>query len=116
MMDEIKQIIEMIAKLPQLAVWVLVAFWAYKVVVIGSIYGVIRLAIVKAHSWLTTPKYELIKVRPMLDRITIGGTADDLIEQIKRCRRVTGAYIHDSDIAWLKSAIDAKLLSEGKER
>ena len=56
-MDELKLLIEMVANLPQMAIWVLVAFWAYKVVVIGSIYGVIRLAIVKLHDWLTTPRF-----------------------------------------------------------
>lgn len=113
MMEEIKQIIEMIAKLPQLAIWVLVAFWAYKVIVIGSVYGVIRFVVEKVHSWATTPKHELIKVRPMLDKLTISGSNEELIDQIKRIRRATGSYIHSSDVAWLRQAIDEK---EARER
>jgi len=48
-MDELKLLIDMVANLPTLAVWVLVGYLAYKVVVVGSIYGVIRLLIIKGH-------------------------------------------------------------------
>ena len=116
-MEELQAIIEMISKLPQTALWVLVGFWTYKVVVIGSIYGVIRFAIEKAHSWATTPKESLIKVRPMLERITITGNLDQLIGQISRiCGKGTSigsTYIHDRSIQWLKEAIDEK---EARER
>lgn len=116
-MEELRMIVEMIAKLPQAALWVLIGFWAYKVIVVGSIYGVIRFAIEKAHSWLTTPKYELVKVRPMLDRITITGDQEYLISQIKRIVKQESGYqyIHQSDINWLKAAIDEKMEREGKK-
>jgi len=55
-MEELKELIDLISKLPELAIWVLVAFWCYKIIVIGSIFGIIKLFIVKLHSWLTNEK------------------------------------------------------------
>jgi hypothetical protein len=115
MMDEIKQLIEMIAKLPQLAIWVLVAFWAYKVIVIGSVYGVIRFVVEKAHSWAVCPKE--LNVRPMLERWCIPGEADDFIAQVKRIKgkgtRMGSEYVHGCSVAWLREAINEK---EARER
>jgi hypothetical protein len=113
MMDEIKQIIEMIAKLPQLAIWVLVAFWAYKVIVIGSVYGVIRFVAEKAYAWAVTPKHEthIVDVRGKLDRMTIH-SPDFLIGQISRIigkrMSIPTPYLHDESIEWLREAIDEK--------
>ena len=55
-MEEIEQLILLINKLPTLAIWVLIGFFAYKTIVIGSTYGIIKLAIVKIHDWLTYKK------------------------------------------------------------
>lgn len=117
MMDEIKQLIEMIAKLPQLAIWVLVAFWAYKVIVIGSVYGVIRFVVEKVHSWLVTPKHDLIKqeVRLLVDGEVISGAKDSLMAQLQRVKKRTGIYIHQTDVDWLRDAISEKLQREGVE-
>ncbi len=35
-MEELKLLIEMVADLPQMALWVLVGFFVYKVVIVGS--------------------------------------------------------------------------------
>jgi uncharacterized membrane protein YcgQ (UPF0703/DUF1980 family) len=59
-MDELKLLIEMVANLPSLAVWVLLGYLVYKVAVIGSIYGVIRLAITMLHSAYTKRSTELV--------------------------------------------------------
>jgi hypothetical protein len=100
-MDELKLLIEMVASLPAMAVWVLVGFYAYKVVVIGSIYGVIRLAIVKTHNWLVAPKTTIYK----LDGLALNETvALSLAAQLSRLS--DSAYIHASDVAKLAAAID----------
>lgn len=114
-MDELKQIVEMIANLPQMALWVIAGFWAYKVIIIGSIYGVIRLAINKAHDWAVAPRHEYKEVRPMVDKITISGTVDELMSELQRLKGV-GSYIHSSDVAWLRAAISEKFESEGKKK
>ena len=55
-MEELRELIELISKLPTLAVWVLVAFWIYKVIVIGSVYGLIKLFIIKFYGIFTTDR------------------------------------------------------------
>lgn len=110
MMEEIKALVEMIAKLPQLAIWVLVAFWAYKVVVIGSIYGVIRFVVDKVHNWAMMPKQ--FNVRPMLDRMTISGEAEEFVRQVKRVAGkrtgINSTFVHGCSVEWLREAIDEK--------
>lgn len=115
-MEELQTIVDMVAKLPHTALWVLAGFWAYKVVVIGSIYGVIRFVVEKLHSWATTPKHELLQVRPMLDKLCITGEVTYLIEQIMRVAgkgvSIDSPYLHHSCIDWLREAIDEKMARE----
>ncbi len=63
MFDELKELIQLVNGLPHLALWVAAGFWAYKVIVIGSIYGLIRFFIEKAHDWLTAPKTIISQLR-----------------------------------------------------
>lgn len=115
-MEELKLIVEMIAKLPQTALWVLIGFWAYKVIVIGSVYGLIRFAIDKLHSWLTKPKHEMVThdVRMMLDGEAVSGAKEALVVQLQRIKRRTGQYVHGSDVDWLRQAIDDKIAKDGE--
>lgn len=50
-MEELKVLIEAIAELPDLAIWVIGMYFFFKIAVVGSIYGVIRFAIGKLHSY-----------------------------------------------------------------
>jgi hypothetical protein len=109
-MEDLKILLELLARLPQMALWVALGFWAYKVVVIGSIYGVVKLGIVKAHDWATSPKRQRVEV--LLDGEVISGTAEALLSQLRRCKRATGQFIHPSDVNWLREAIDDKLAKE----
>jgi hypothetical protein len=76
----------------------------YKVVVIGSIYGVVRLLIVKAHDWATKPKTMALKIgaKPIDET-----TAEALNAQIARV--CNGSYYHMSDVQKLREALDWKL-------
>lgn len=117
-MEELKMLVEMVAKLPALAIWVLVMFWAYKVMVVGSVYGLIRFVVSKAHDYLTRRKVEVktVEVRPILDGIVIQGQVDRLIAQIHRVRMHVEApglsYAHGSSIEWLRLAIDEKIAKD----
>lgn len=114
-MDELKLLVEMVANLPSMALWVIAFFFAYKVVVIGSIYGVIRFGIDKMHSWLTTPKHEINtkEVRPMLDGMVIRGNLESFMGQLHRIRgkgiNIDSEYIHQASVEWLRDAIDDKI-------
>ena len=103
-MDELKLLIDMVANLPKLAVWVLVGYLVYKVAVVGSIYGVIRLLIIKGHDWATKPKTVALKIgaKPIDE-----STAEALNAQIARV--CSGQYYHMSDVQKLREALDAKL-------
>lgn len=118
-MEELKLLIEMVSNLPTMAIWVLIGFYSYKVICIGSIYGVIRLAISKAHDVIIAKKVEYKEVRPMLDGICITGTTDNLIAQLHRLRgRGTGIkseYIHWQSIDWLRQAIDEKIQRDNEK-
>lgn len=117
-MEELKTLIAMVKELPDLALWVIALFWAYKVVVIGSIYGVIRFVVEKTHSWLTTPKHtlEVKEIRPMLDGMVITGQLEPLIAQLRRLAgkgtSINTPYIHDRSVDWLREAIDEKIERE----
>lgn len=100
-MDELKLLIDMVANLPTLAVWVLAGYLAYKVAVVGSVYGVIRLLIVKVHDWKTQPKEMKIGSKSINE-----ATAEALNAQIARLGSV---YIHMSDVMILRDALDEKL-------
>lgn len=89
-------------------------FFFYKLFIVGSIYGVIRLGIDRLHSWLTTRKVEYKEIRPILDGICIKTSTDALIAQIYRLkgRGITGVnsdYIHSQSVDWLREAIDEKV-------
>jgi hypothetical protein len=108
-MEELKLLIGMVADLPQMALWVLIGFLIYKLAVIGSIYGTIRFIVDKLHSWLTNRDQEM---RPLLDGIVITGNVNGLMAQLHRCKHASGKYIHQTDVEWLREAIDAKLEAE----
>lgn len=115
-MEELKLLVDVVAHLPQMALWVIAAFFAYKVICIGSVYGVIRLLIEKTHSWLTQPKHESVDVRMLIDGKCISGTKEGLLAQLDRVRMrpsptqsYKGAYLHSDDVEWLRDAITAKL-------
>ena len=111
-MDELKLLIDMVANLPTLAVWVLVGYLVYKVAVVGSMYGVIRLLIIKAHDAMSKPRQ--VQVDFMVGTTSIDSvTAAGLRAQIMRLSS-TGNYIHSSDVEKLRKAIDAMLAERAK--
>ena len=114
-MDELKLLVDMVAHLPTMAVWVLCGYLAYKVAVVGSIYGLARFAIDRLYQWLTAPKHELktVELRATIDGVCVANTADALIAQIHRLRgkglSIGSSYIHPPSVDWLREAIDAKI-------
>lgn len=119
MLDELKLLIEAIAGLPSLMIWVLVGFLAYKLAVVGSIYGVIRFVADHLFDYLKTKKtreVEYKEIRPMLDGICIKAETERLIAQLHRIRgkglNIQSDYIHSSSVDWLRDAIDKKIEAE----
>ena len=111
-MEELKLLIGMVANLPQMALWVLCGFLAYKLAVIGSIYGVIRFTVEKLHDYLVKRRTEYKEVRTLVDGMCIDAAVEPLMAQLHRLKgRKTGiasSYIHRSSVDWLREAIDEK--------
>ena len=108
-MEELKDLMNLVKDLPALALWVLVGFWAYKVVVIGSIYGVIRYTLNKFVEWRTfTPppppaqpvEYKLAHL-VIKDEVALALTA-----QITRLVKPSYGYLHGEDVIRLRDMID----------
>lgn len=122
-MEELKLLIGMVTDLPQMALWVLVGYLAYKLAVVGSIYGTIRFAIDKLHSYKIKQK-ELpafnreVALEDTLNGLVISSdqTMRLLIAQLRRLAgkgtNINTPYIHTQSVAWLREAIDAKLEAE----
>lgn len=111
-MDELKLLIDMVANLPQMALWVLCGFLAYKLAVIGSIYGVIHFTVDKLHDYLIKRRTEYKEVRALVDGMCINAAIEPLMAQLHRLKgRRTGissTYIHKNSVDWLREAIDEK--------
>lgn len=124
-MEELKQLVELIKGLPALAIWVLVGFFIYKTLIIGSIYGLIRFGIDRLHSWLVTPKTELVRVESRIKDITLEADMESLLSQLRRLRagywhhkfgelKEHGRFIGDDEVTWLKKAIDNQVAADRK--
>ena len=124
-MEELRMLIGMVEKLPALAVWVIVIFFAYKVVVVGSVYGIIRF-LAKTVAGIVGNRREEVELRGLLKKECIrhDGTHLKLITQLHRLKGIHlnvrgiepyGAHIDTPDVEWLKTAID-KALAEAKEK
>lgn len=125
-MEELKLLVQMVASLPALAVWVIVAFYIYKVSIIGSIYGAIRFSISKLHDWAVTRKTMPVIEQEinLVDRlhgicITSDATLNMLILQIQRLKGIHGyrqaMFIHMQDVDWLREAINEKEIKDKKD-
>lgn len=112
-MDELKELISMMAGLPTVVVWVLVGYLVYKLAVLGSIYGVLRLLIERAHDWVTRPE----RTEWELDGIVLTPTTKvALAQQLVRLCEVKLHYSYFTDVDRLRKAIDLLLAQEAQER
>lgn len=105
-MEDFKILIDMVKDLPHFALWVIAAILAYKVIVIGSIYGVIRFCVGKAVEAYSKPREYSMQGMLINDSILI-----PLLTQLGRLKATS--YFHATDVAKLKTAID---LLEAQER
>lgn len=113
-MNELKEVVDLIAKLPQMALWFAIAFWVYKVTIIGSIYGVIRLVILKTHDIFMRQKTQDIAL--FLDGKTMGDK-EQLIGAFRaaRSRREKSGnddFLYSTDAAFIIAAISEKITRE----
>lgn len=99
-MEQLKVLIELVAGLPSLTVWVLVGFLLYKIVVVGSIYSVARLLIIKLHHAITRSKEFTIDEVPV--------NAETAVALTKQLSRLLGGgfFYKMQDVEKLRKALD----------
>lgn len=125
-MEELRLLVEMVADLPHMALWVVAAFFVYKVIVVGSIYGVIRFVaaglFIVAKDWIAQgPATKIIRTKEGFDFVN-----EDAIDQMKGLMRKvstdenSGVYfrsqIFPSDISELKKAWEFYLDEKKKQK
>lgn len=101
-MEELKILIEAVAGLPTITLWVLVGYLIYKLCVIGSIYGVIRFGIEKFVEWKLAPKEFKVGTQCINEQVE-----SQLQAQLNRLTAYQ--YIHSSGVEALEKAIDIVL-------
>jgi hypothetical protein len=121
-MEELKLLVGMVADLPSMALWVIAFFFAYKVTIIGSVYGVIRFVVERWYQYAISEnakvKTEIVRqeihLEDLLNGLTILGddVKSQLIVQLKRiCGKRVGIktdYMHECSVHWLRDAINEK--------
>lgn len=120
MIEELKQLLTMIEKMPEMVLHVLLGFGVYKLVIFlgtsAGIYGTIRLAINKLYDWKT-----IEHTKPRVIEYKFGEMfvqkldADRLMGEIKSTVPSNLSYIHSSHVDWIVTAIREKKEREGKK-
>lgn len=122
-MEELKILVGMVKDLPGMALWLVFFYFVFKTAIVGSIFGILRLAIIKVHGWSVTPHHELVKTETedatvSVDDLTMTGTRAELLVQLKRCKSAGGRiayksdYIHTRDVIWLAEAISNQKVAD----
>jgi hypothetical protein len=115
-MEELKLLIGMVSDLPAMAIWVLAGYLLYKLVVVGSIFGVIKFC-VDATKQAYLAKLEL-KNKPVEAKLGLSTVNEDMLLEVQlQLARLFShrPYIYTSDVARLKKAINLLEESEGKD-
>ena len=100
-MEEIKFVLELMSGATVAALWVLVILYLYKVIIVGSIYGVIRFVVSKIYAWKVHGKYSL------REKTLDDSTAQVLYAEISRISK--SAYIRMQDVDKLRKILDDNL-------
>lgn len=103
MIDALKEIVVLVEKLPNIAIWILAGLLFYKVVVIGSWFGIAKLLIERSYSYLKLKAEEprAISLKHLLCQVS----ETRLTDVLKKARRHS-EYLHGSDLNWLEDLID----------
>lgn len=111
-MEEIKLLVEAVAKLPNAALWVLLGYLVYKLAVVGSIYGTVRYVVEKVHDVLkqrieakTKPIIHLYKWKEGVEPIN-EEVKDRIINTLLRLKAHND---HTSSLAYVHSSLATKL-------
>ncbi len=124
MAGELKEMLtvlsDVIGKLPDMALWILLGFGLFKLTILlsttGSLLYGFKLLITRAFDWMDAKRERPKEVSVDKMFITSDGTFHQFLAAIVRIKNVTtptksigSDYIHGCDVGWLNQAIDMKL-------
>lgn len=104
-MEELQLLVQTVAGLPTLTLWVLAGYLIYKLAILGSLYGTVRYLADKFVEWRSKPVVYKIGARAINEDVMA-----DLANEINRIS--TGTYIHASDVDRLRKAINAEFKND----
>lgn len=113
-MEELKILVGMVKDLPAMALWIIAGFFAYKVFIVGSIYGVIKLGINRVYDSIKSSHNANEKIASdklkMDEYSKIGRELDSFVycspgQLFVALKDIGGGNFHESDLRWLKKQI-----------
>ena len=138
MTEIIKEFGDLLKLIPETAIWIVAGLLLYKVVIVGSVFGVARLLIIKFHDWGVRPKtvkHTLSLQTVERDLITCDQTPREFFNFIRSLKglhpstrnlystttprsheRHGAGHIHSCDLRWALEAIEMRKQSELQEK
>lgn len=116
MLEIIKEAGTILKDLPELAIWILLGILFYKVVIVGSIFGIIKLAINSAKEVAIKPKEKIIKYDIGKKFIKTDGAHSsfmELLDLLNSGVSINSDYVHRADVDFLVDAYKEKLEKDG---
>jgi hypothetical protein len=119
-MDELKELIQTVERLPGMVLWILGGYLVYKLVIVGSWVALFRLVVNKVHDFFTKPRTITREVCLSNRFITMDGTYTKFLDIIalthgrrsKPNPAHKGDYLHRDDVEWMRQAIVEKMTRE----
>lgn len=109
-MELLKEIADLLDKFPQLALWILTGLLFYKVVIIGSYFGILRLLILKGHDYLRSPKEVIQKIKITDHCYSHDGADAELLRFLERYNKFKGGHnLAISDVQYIEKIFWQKL-------
>lgn len=133
MMEALQLLVEMVADLPEMALWVVALYFFYQLSIVGSIYGCIRFVTSKAADVMikrSTARQEVEEMVSLEGMVLNKKLVPRLMAQLERIRnsedplnidrgKYRSSYVDSDDVAFLEEAITEainKRASEIRER
>jgi len=115
MIEALKEVLTIIEKLPHMALWILAGLLFYKIVIIGSWFGIAKLLIERLHSFAMA--FRLKPKQLSIADMVIDGIHEDEIRDLLRSTPLQRdlLFVHRNHIEWIKTAIQEKKLRHNEE-
>lgn len=79
-MDLLERVIGLVKDVPDMAIWVLAGIFLYKTIIVGSIFGILKLLIVKGHDIFTSDRTVYHSIRDL----THGKFGEEALDRLLR--------------------------------